>query len=266
MQTVESILRKEKKQLEKIIEEAKKRLQHVPEGKVHIVNKGNKSEYYLINSEQDGHNGRYMRKSEMKLARRIVQRDYDNKVVKIAKERMEAIERFLVKYETTSLSDLYRKTNKGRKKLIIADMLSDEEYIRQWQSEKYEGKKLDDEKPSYITERGESVRSKSEKIIADKLFMHGIPYKYERPLKISNLTVYPDFTILKVGTREEVYLEHFGMMDNPDYVAGMIKKLNTYEANGIYLGVNLFATFETSQIPLRVETLESLIMFINMEK
>lgn len=259
MQTVENVLRNEKNQLERIIEEAKKRLQNVPEGKIHIVNKGNKSEYYLINSKNNAHNGKYIKKGEMKLARRIVQRDYDNKVVKKAKERIEAIEKFLKKYETTSLSDLYNKTHKGRKELIIADVLSDEEYIRQWQSEVYKGKKLNEEKPSYITEKGESVRSKSEKIIADKLFMHGIPYKYEHPVKISNFTVYPDFTILRVETREEVYLEHFGMMDNTDYVSGMIKKINTYETNGIYLGVNLFATFETGQIPLNVEALERLI-------
>lgn len=259
MQTVESMLRKEKTQLEEIIVDAKKRLQHAPQGNVHVVNKGNKVEFYLINSKQDSHNGRYMRKSEMKLAKMIVQRDYDMKVVKTAEERLSAIEKFLNKYEKTSLSKLYHRTIKGRRELILADMLSDEEYIRQWQSEEYKGRTFEDARQIYITERGEHVRSKSEKIIADKLYLSGIPYKYEHPLMLRNLLVYPDFTILRVKTRDEVYLEHFGLMDNSDYVASTMKKLNTYETNGIYLGVNLFATFETYQTPLGVETLENLI-------
>ena len=71
--------------------------------------------------------------------------------------------------------------------------------------------------------------------------------------------MYPDFTILNVLTREEVYLEHFGLMDDINYVENMMFKLNTYERNGIYLGVNLFITHETSKIPLNTRTLDGLI-------
>ena len=47
------------------------------------------------------------------------------------------------------------------------------------------------------TERGERVRSKSEKIIADKLFLQNIPYHYERPIYLKGFgMVYPDFCCL----------------------------------------------------------------------
>ena len=39
----------------------------------------------------------------------------------------------------------------------------------------------------------------------------------------------------------------------------MMFKLNTYERNGRYLGVNLFITHETSKIPLNTRTLDGLI-------
>ena len=122
------------------------------------------------------------------------------------------------------------------------------------------GKKFVDGDIEIITERGERVRSKSEKIIADKLFSLGIPYRYEYPLDLSGgVRVYPDFTILKLPEREEVYLEHFGMMDDTDYVEKVLYKLNTYEKNKIYPGVNLFITHETSKSPLNTRALDAIL-------
>jgi hypothetical protein len=68
-------------------------------------------------------------------------------------------------------------------------------------------------------------------------------------------TVYPDFTILKMPERKEVYFEHFGMIDDEEYFEHMIYKLNSYENNGIYMGINLFITYETSKKPLNTKTL-----------
>ena len=68
-----------------------------------------------------------------------------------------------------------------------------------------------------------------------------------------------NFTILKMPERQEVHLEHFGMMDDIDYVEKTINKLNTYERNGIYLGVNLFITYETGRKPINTRNLDGLI-------
>lgn len=123
------------------------------------------------------------------------------------------------------------------------------------------------EENEIVTERGERVRSKSEKIIADKLFALGIPYRYEYPLVLAgNVKVYPDFTILKMPEREEVYLEHFGMMDDIDYVDSAMYKLSTYEKNKIYLGVNLFITHENSRSPLNTRALDGMLRKIFFEE
>ena len=90
--------------------------------------------------------------------------------------------------------------------------------------------------------------------------MLGIPYRYECPLYLNgNVTVHPDFTILKMPEREEVYLEHFGMLDDAEYVERMVYKLNTYEKNQIYLGVNLFMTHETGRNPINVRALDDML-------
>lgn len=67
-------------------------------------------------------------------------------------------------------------------------------------------------------EKGERVRSKSEVIIADMLNRKGISYRYEYPVYLKNVgQIYPDFTVLDAIRRREIYWEHLGMMDDPDY-------------------------------------------------
>ena len=110
------------------------------------------------------------------------------------------------------------------------------------------------------TERGEMVRSKSEKILADKMYALGIPYRYEYPLWLRGYgTIYPDFTILKISTREEIYLEHFGMMDDPQYCQKAMLKLQTYARNHIYPGHGLLLTFETQQTSLDMKAVEEML-------
>ena len=60
----------------------------------------------------------------------------------------------------------------------------------------------------------------------------------------------PDFTVLNIRKRKELYLEHFGMMDNPAYAEKAINKIQMYEQNGIYVGEKLMLTYETSKNPI----------------
>lgn len=259
MKTIEVILSEERNQLENVVEEARRRLVTMPEGNLRIKKKRSDIEYYY-KSKDTSVNGRYIKKSEKDLARRIAQKDYDAKLVRCAEERIKTIDTFLEGYEKTSLQRIYEKTNPYRRELITISIISDAEYIKRWQSVQYEGKTFTNDMQEIVTERGERVRSKSEKIIADKLYALGIPYRYEYPLVLDgNIKIYPDFTILKMPQREEVYLEHFGLLDNSEYMDSVIYKLNSYERNGIYLGVNLFITHETGKVPLNTRALEGML-------
>lgn len=247
--TIETKLIKEKRILEEILNKARKNNDETKLGHLKIKQKKGKPEYYC--------DGKYLKKDQLDIAKRIAQRDYDESMIRKAEERVKVIEKFLKEYDKTSLKTLYKDTNEYRKQLIVAPIISDEEYIKNWQSVEYKGKNFEEDMPEIYTNKGERVRSKSEKIIADKLYSLEIPYRYEYPLMLSgNVKVYPDFTILKMPEREEVYLEHFGMMDDSGYVDKALFKLSTYERNGIYLGVNLFITYETSKTILNTRTLD----------
>ena len=139
-------------------------------------------------------------------------------------------------------------------------METDGEYIRKWQEEIYQGKEFYEDTPELYTLQGERVRSKSELIIADMLSKEGVPYRYEYPLYLRGVgRIYPDFTVLNIKKREEVFWEHFGMMDDPTYAEAAVKKIATYEQNGIFPGENLILTYETRKNPINQKVVMSLI-------
>ena len=48
-------------------------------------------------------------------------------------------------------------------------------------------------------------------------------------------------------------------MDDKNYVDMVMNKLDVYEKNGIYLGVNLFITYETGKNPLNTKLVDQLL-------
>ncbi|WP_225436500.1 hypothetical protein, partial [Ligilactobacillus ruminis] len=126
--------------------------------------------------------------------------------------------------------------------------------INEWVSKGYA--KMRPVENGFKTLKGDTVRSKSEKLIADLLYMLGVPYRYEMRLDMGDGTiVYPDFTIYDVRNNRLVYYEHFGMMDDLHYVNNAIRKHNEYLKHG--LGNDLIITFESSQKPLDLEAFEA---------
>ena len=74
------------------------------------------------------------------------------------------------------------------------------------------------------TLNGEYVKSYGEKLIADFLFEHDVPYKYERNFRWNQINYKPDFTIFPksndLGPNREfrqIIVEYFGLTGDPDY-------------------------------------------------
>ena len=111
-----------------------------------------------------------------------------------------------------------------------------------------------------LTEKGERVRSKSEKILADFFYRRNILYKYEKPLYLKGYgMVYPDFTFLSKKTGKEIYWEHEGMIDKQEYARSAVRKIESYQKNDIYPGERLILTFETEQRVLDSKEIEGLV-------
>ena len=96
-------------------------------------------------------------------------------------------------------------------------------------------------------------------IIANILFHLGIPYKYECPLRSGFRKLYPDFTILDVRRRKEIYWEHFGKADDENYATNAITKLAAYSSMCVDVGGDLIVTCETSGSPLDTDNVMSIL-------
>ena len=224
MQELRHLLVQEQKRLETIINKARSGLESAPEGRLRISCDKNKPRYYQYMSAD---NETYIPKAEMELARLLAQKNYNESVVKKAEARL---------------------------KQITWDQL-----LKMWYEEEYQGKEFKEGTPLILTEKGERVRSKSEKILADYFYRNNIPYKYEKPLYLKGYgIVYPDFTLLSKKTYQEIYWEHEGMMDKQDYARAAVRKIELYQLNNIYPGEQLIMTFETEQSLLNSRLMEKL--------
>lgn len=154
---------------------------------------------------------------------------------------------------------VFRNAGIGRVHRFQPIIETTEVYIAKWQGKEYDGNPYPIQKKHY-TARGEVVRSKSEVEIANFLYFHGIPYRYECPLKLKDghqtVTYYPDFMILDPDTRKVFLLEHLGRMDDPEYVEEQVHKRRVYEENGFFEGENIIYTWETGTQPLTRVQLE----------
>ncbi len=81
------------------------------------------------------------------------------------------------------------------------------------------------------TLRGEYVKSYGEKVIANFLFEHDIPYFYEQHHWVSGRNYRPDFTVPKSDSmRQGVVIEYFGLDGEPDYDELSAKKRAYWES------------------------------------
>lgn len=235
------------------------RNQKAPDGTLRIAKKRNGYQYYQ-RTEVNDTIGKYLTANDKTTAAALAQKDYDTKLIKALEEQLSVIDRFISDFDPDKPVQVYKDLSCPRKTLLTPVFMTDEEFVKQWQNAPYEklGFKKDD--PEFYTARGERVRSKSEILIADSLFRHNIPYRYEYPLYHDGVLIAaPDFNCLNVRTRREYYWEHLGMMGQENYANRNVKKINKYTLNEMFDEKSLIITMETDNAPLNTRVIEEKI-------
>ena len=242
-------------QLEKIKKGLEKRLQGVQIRKVECRNIRGHYRYYL--------DQKYVKKEEVKSIKRLVEQEYYAKMLPEIEKQIANLKNALVNIDERKLEKIYNDMHAGKRKLITSGILSREEKIRRFEEEPYESKPVDDDWTEIYTNKGERVRSKSEKIIADHFERRGILYRYEKPLYLmvdgQRKPFYPDFTVMNKRTTKILYVEHFGMLDDSVYYNGTLRKLDVYEKNDILIGRDLLVFHETGKRVLNVKSIDKYI-------
>ena len=182
-------------------------------------------------------------------------------LLETALKELKCLEYLTKKYPEQTCEEVFERLNEERKKYVVPLEVPEDIFVEEWENEQYVRKGFDEGFPEYYTQRGERVRSKSEILIANALYMHGIPYKYEQSLYLKGYgTIHPDFTILNVRSRKEIYWEHLGKMDDAEYVEDNLRKIEAYEKNGCFLGDKLILSYETFKRPLNSRAIERMIL------
>lgn len=270
MEEYRKILEEELLKLERIKQAAEQDIKNAPPGTLRISNKGNFEQYYWRTNPKDTR-GKYIRKTEKELIKNLAQKEYAQKMLVLLEPMIVSKRRGLQIPDgiemQRKMEKVYGKLSSYKQKLVIPYVDTEDEFAAIWEEEqKIKKEKTDTAGKSsettkeIFTEKGECVRSKSEKILADKLYMLGIPYVYEVPLHLQGYGyIKPDFTVLNKRTRRTYYWEHLGMMDDKGYCESAIKKIESLEKNNIFPGKNLILTYETKDHPLNMKIVEKLI-------
>lgn len=125
----------------------------------------------------------------------------------------------------------------------LGDNRYDDHIALEWSNAQYERNLYMQDHLKYKTLKGDFVRSKSERFIADTLFTLGSPYRYECTMFFNDYKLNPDFVILKPNG-EYLIWEHFGLLDDELYAKKTLSKLKKYQMAGYVQYKNLICTTE----------------------
>lgn len=248
LKEIKEELMKELKYLEEIKEKVVKIKKPRDYGRIEITQRGNNMYYTRVNATGK----KYVPKSNEKYLCDNMQYSYNRDVVCLLNSKIVALKKFIDAYDSRRIEEIYSNLHPGRKPYVTPIVESDDAYLERWlKNAEMTMEKIKNSYPitsdSY-TNKGEHVRSKSEEIIADWLNLKNIPYKYELACQLKNGKIlFPDFTLLDIKNRREIYWEHLGRMSEPAYAEKNIRKIEEYERNGLVPGKNLILTFETNQ-------------------
>lgn len=256
---VKETLIKREQMLKELIKKKQQALKKVPEGTLRANKHGRGIQFFHFISD-DKPSGVYIKKSNIKLAKELAQKEYDQKVLKRAEKEYAILKKLNEIYKNGMAEDAYENIALLKQHLIVPIWTPDKTYIENWQNEPYIGLGFREDGPEFYSDKGERMRSKSELMIANALNKYGIPYKYECPLELkSHGIVYPDFSVLNIKERKEMYWEHLGLLDDYEYRERNLNKLTWYELNDFFLGDKLILSFETARHPLSTKLINMII-------
>lgn len=243
----------ESRRLEQQIDLLQSQLQSFPEGKLICSLNGSRIKWRC----SDGHNSIYIPKENRQFAEQLAHKKYLSLQLKNMAQEKKAIDFYLRHHDSNALQTEAEFLNSpGYKELLSPIFTPLSQELQDWLNEPYERNTKHPENLTIEAHSGNYVRSKSEMLIDMFLFKNNIPFRYECPLELGDIIIYPDFTIRHPKTGQLFYWENFGMMDNPNYSKHVLNKLQLYISNGIIPSIQLITTFETKKSPLTAENVE----------
>lgn len=227
-----------------------------PDGSLQVRKVKRGYEYYhYLNGKK-----KYLSKKDTDLVRRLVRKEYFQKLIYKVSNNLKVLEKLQVNFKEKELDNIFDNLHEGKKPFINPIEKTWAMKLNSWLNDEHSKKGFNDDMIVIKTKNGIRVRSKSEKILGDYFHEKGLIFQYEKPVIIDEYTTFhPDFAFLSPKNNEEIYWEHFGMMDKPEYSSKVYSKILKYRNCGIYVGVNLIVTIENSKEFIDMKEIDALI-------
>ena len=212
--------------------------------------------WYLSNQGKS----QYLARKELELAEKLALKKYYESKHKDLQCELEACEAYVCVAASTEADRAEQiLLHPEYERLLAGEFASRSKELEEWRNADYERCQNYPEKLLIKGTQGKMLRSKSEAMIDRVLFAEGIPFRYEEKIVLGGTILYPDFTIRHPKTGEFFYWEHFGMMDNAEYINHACKKFKIYCENGIIPSVSLILSYETQEHPFSINEAERIV-------
>lgn len=230
--------------LEDLTEEKK----GLPEGSLYVYEKNGKN-YYAQRLPKGGnrkkeHRIAISKNSDLILA--LVRKKYVESAIKNIRKDLEEIDRTIRGYDPVGEDGVMRE--------FCAKYPDLSKGVRYGWSDPYEwAANYEQPRDFYVDDlksvsaQGEDMRSGPEMYISSRLDHFGIPYRYEDSTGIPDLNYAPDFKIIRPRDRKIIYWEHFGKVNDYEYVRNNMEKVRDYIDYGIKPWDNLIMTFSNER-------------------
>ena len=254
-------------QLEKLKKEIAKLdnfINNCPDDKLIMRHQQNGSYKYAVKKkDEDGVlRQHYLNRNQMQQAELLAKRDYAIACKKDKQNEKWFIEQTLAHENRESDAKKLLLSKPGIAQLVVPMLKVHDDYVTEWQNADYVRSTFHPEHlivPTLVPDL--YVRSKSEEIITNFLVQKSIPFRYEEVNKIGKYELCPDFTCMNPRTHEIFYLEHYGKVDDPGYMADQKWREELYRKIGVYPWKNLLITTEAENQPLDVRWLEQIVNY-----
>lgn len=240
------MMKKESGYLTERISKLEREIGKMPPGNLQVIHSGKYVRWFITNNGERA----YIPKKNKALAQLMAQKKYLESLKMDMQFDKECIDSYL------EMSQSYQKKipelfgQQKYEELLYPIVNCRRKDLAEWSSAPFERNKFAEDGLIFKTISGNTVRSKSESLIATELFINNIPFRYECILNLGDRVVFPDFTIRHPSTGNFFFWEHFGMMDKSEYAQKTADKISLYISHGIIPSINLITTYETLDKPI----------------
>lgn len=242
--------------IEKEIKELSAKSKKLPKENIYYCKNGKYIQWYKVSSGSP----QYIPSKNKDVIKKLVYKKFVDKRLAFLKAQQRTLAP-LLKLHSRSIEEYEKMISDSHYMSLITDLIPPSvSGYKSWANMDYPRNHNHPENLIHPTVGNLIVRSKAESMIATALSNHGIPFRYEFLHTLSGIDLFPDFTIIIPSSGKMVIWEHFGLMDNEDYVNELKHKIELYAKNGFLMGDNLICSFENQAKPLSILEIEKLIM------